>query len=54
MKKLQEEAATVAFALDLLTLSDQFLVGGLKRKCERAIQKQITTENVAELYSVCF
>mmetsp|Transcript_30091 Transcript_30091/g.39615 ORF Transcript_30091/g.39615 Transcript_30091/m.39615 type:complete len:639 (-) Transcript_30091:210-2126(-) len=39
----------VSFALDLLTLADQFLVEALKRKCETAIQKSITVENVSEM-----
>ena len=37
------------FALDLLTVADQFLVEPLKMLCENAIQKSINVENVATM-----
>jgi len=39
------------FALDLLSLADQYLVEALKRKCEVAIQKSINVENVSSMLS---
>ena len=42
----------VEFALDLLTVADQFLVESLKMLCESTIQKSINVENVASMLSV--
>ena len=42
-----EPSIDVAFVLDLLAVADQFLVAILKRKCERAIKRAITVENVS-------
>jgi len=47
---LEPTAVELSFALDLLTLADQFLVDALKRKCEAAVQKSITIENVSEMF----
>lgn len=48
VQALQEPHA-VEFALDLLTVADQFLVEPLKMLCENAIQKSINVENVATM-----
>jgi RCC1 and BTB domain-containing protein len=37
----------IDYALDLLAVADQFLVGSLKRKCEMAIKRSINVENVS-------
>lgn len=37
----------LSFAMDLLSLADQYLLDALKRKCEHAILKGITASNVA-------
>ncbi|XP_020238767.1 ARM REPEAT PROTEIN INTERACTING WITH ABF2 [Cajanus cajan] len=39
-------------AQDLLGAADQYLLGGLKRICERAIVKGISVENVSILYNM--
>lgn len=41
------QSVPMDFALDLLSLADQYLVEALKRKCEMAIQRSITVENVS-------
>eukprot|EP00936_MAST-01D_sp_MAST-1D-sp1_P002006 g2006.t1 len=45
--EVSEAAIDVGFVLDLLAVADQFLVAILKRKCERAIKRGITVENVS-------
>ena len=42
-------AHAVEFALDLLSVADQFLVEPLKMLCENAIQKSICVDNVASM-----
>lgn len=42
----------VNFALDLLSLADQYLVEPLKRKCEEAIQKSIKIDDVCLMLSI--
>ena len=48
VQALQEPHA-VEFALDLLSVADQFLVEPLKMLCENAIQKSICVDNVASM-----
>lgn len=38
---------TMAFAMDLLSLADQYLLEGLKRKCEQAILRAVSCSNVS-------
>jgi hypothetical protein len=40
-------AETMAFAMDLLSLADQYLLDGLKRKCEQAILRAVSCSNVS-------
>jgi hypothetical protein len=40
------------FALDLLSLADQYLVEQLKKKCEEAIQKSIKIEDVCLMLNI--
>ena len=39
----------LSFAMDLLSLADQYLLEALKRKCEQAILRGVTASNVAEV-----
>jgi len=45
-----DESVDLDFALDILAVADQFLVERLKSLCEIAIQKSISTENVAVMF----
>ena len=40
------------FALDLLSLADQYLLEHLKRKCEEAIQKSVRIEDVCLMLNI--
>ena len=42
----------INFALDLLSLADQYLVEQLKKKCEEAIQKAIRIDDVCLVLEV--
>eukprot|EP00347_Sterkiella_histriomuscorum_P015743 403355850 len=42
----------INFALDLLSLADQYLVEQLKRKCEEAIQKSIKIDDVCLMLNI--
>lgn len=42
----------VEFALELLSLADQYLVGRLKRFCENAVEKSIRSANVARMLRI--
>jgi len=42
----------INFALDLLSLADQYLVEPLKKKCEEAIQKSIKIDDVCLMLSI--
>ena len=45
MEALTHFEVELNFALDLLSLADQYLLEDLKRKCEEAIQKSIRIED---------
>jgi RCC1 and BTB domain-containing protein len=48
---IQSKTVKVEFALDLLSVADQFLVEKLKLLCENSIQKSIDVDNVAHMLS---
>jgi len=50
VQSLSSNSFDLNFALDLLAVADQFLVEGLKRQCEIAIQKSMSVENVAFMF----
>jgi hypothetical protein len=52
LELISASSSDIDFALDLLTLADQYLVEALKRRCELAIQKSITVDNVAVMFGL--
>ncbi|CAN0164477.1 unnamed protein product [Ectocarpus sp. 6 AP-2014] len=46
---LGADSLDLEFCLDLMDLSDQYLMGSLKRLCEDAVLRNITVENACEL-----
>ncbi|CAK4401331.1 unnamed protein product [Aphanomyces euteiches] len=50
---LENGSLDVDFALDLISLADQFLMDNLKRNCEIAIQKSIDMSNFSAMLKVC-
>jgi len=51
VQAIQQKTVKVEFALDLLSVADQFLVEKLKMLCENSIQKSIDVDNVAHMLS---
>ena len=51
MQAISKKTVKVEFALDLLSVADQFLVEKLKMLCENSIQKSIDVDNVAHMLS---
>jgi len=49
VQAIQQKTVKVEFALDLLSVADQFLVEKLKMLCENSIQKSIDVDNVAHM-----
>ena len=49
---MQQFEVELNFALDLLSLADQYLLEHLKRKCEEAIQKSIRIEDVCLMLNI--
>ncbi len=52
VEALQQFDIDINFALDLLSLADQYLVEHLKKKCEEAIQKSIKIDDVCLMLSI--
>lgn len=52
VEALQQFEVELNFALDLLSLADQYLLEHLKRKCEEAIQKSIRIEDVCLMLNI--
>ena len=51
VQAISQKTVKVEFALDLLSVADQFLVEKLKMLCENSIQKSIDVDNVAHMLS---